>query len=79
MLYGPQGQVKERDEMLNVGQDNVPKGKTWYWVGANQPGRDLITLEKPPDDYASRRRRPRSRSNTGWTTERRWACSRARC
>jgi hypothetical protein len=49
VLYGPQGQVRERDELINVGQDNVPKGKTWYWLGANQPGRDLITLEKPPD------------------------------
>ena len=49
VLYGPQGQVREREELINVGQDNVPKGKTWYWVGANQPGRDLITLEKPPD------------------------------
>jgi hypothetical protein len=49
LLYGPQGQVRQRDETLNVGQDNVPKGKTWYWLGANQPGRDLITLEKPPD------------------------------
>jgi hypothetical protein len=48
VLYGPQGQVRERDELLNVGQDNVPKGKTWYWVGANQPGRDLVTLEPPP-------------------------------
>jgi hypothetical protein len=50
VLYGPQGQVRERDETLNVGNDDVPKGKTWYWVGANQPGRDLVTLEKPPDD-----------------------------
>ena len=49
VLYGPQGQVRERDETLNVGQDDVPKGKTWYWLGANEPGRDLITLEKPPD------------------------------
>jgi len=49
VLYGPQGQVRERDETLNVGEDNVPKGKTWYWMGANQPGRDLISLEKPPD------------------------------
>ena len=49
VLYGPQGQVKERDEVLNVGQDNVPTGKTWYWVGANQPGRDLVSLEKPTD------------------------------
>ena len=49
VLYGPQGQVREREESINVGEDNVPKGKTWYWIGANQPGRDLITLEKPPD------------------------------
>ena len=49
VLYGPQGQVKEREELMNIGQDNVPKGKTWYWIGANQPGRDLIALEKPPD------------------------------
>jgi hypothetical protein len=49
VLYGPQGQIRERDELLNVGEDDVPKGKTWYWIGANQPGRDLVTLEKPPD------------------------------
>jgi len=49
VLYGPQGQIRERDELMDVGQDNVPKGKTWYWVGANEPGQDLITLEKPPD------------------------------
>jgi hypothetical protein len=49
VLYGPQGQVKEREDLLNVGQDNIPKGKTWYWLGANQPGRDIITLQKPPD------------------------------
>src|SRR3954453_23383368 len=49
VLYGPQGQVREREELINVAQDNVPKGKTWYWLGANQPGRDLISLEKPPD------------------------------
>ena len=50
ILYGPQGQVREREQIYNVGLDNVPKGKTWYWVGANEPGRDLVTLEKPPDD-----------------------------
>jgi hypothetical protein len=49
VLYGPQGQVRERQELINVAQDNVPKGKTWYWLGANQPSRDLISLEKPPD------------------------------
>jgi hypothetical protein len=49
ILYGPQGQTRSRQEMINVGQDNVPKGKTWYWAGFNQPGRDILTLEKPPD------------------------------
>jgi hypothetical protein len=49
VLYGPQGQVRTREELINVGQDNAPPGKTWYWAGFNQPGRDIITLEKPPD------------------------------
>ncbi len=44
VLYGPQGQVRTRNEVINVGQDNVPAGKTWYWAGVNQPGRDLISL-----------------------------------
>ncbi len=48
VLYGPQGQVRTREEVLNVGQDNVPAGKTWYWAGVNQPGRDLVSLEKQP-------------------------------
>jgi hypothetical protein len=48
-LYGPQGQVRSREELINVGQDNVPAGKTWYWAGFNQPGQDLFTLHKPPD------------------------------
>jgi len=49
VLYGPQGQVRERDELVNVGQDNAPPGKTWYWAGFNEPSRDIFTLEKPPD------------------------------
>jgi hypothetical protein len=49
VLYGPQGQVRTREELVNVGQDNVPPGKTWYWAGFNQPGRDIFTLQKPPD------------------------------
>ena len=48
-MYGPQGQVRTREEVINVGQDNVPPGKTWYWAGVNQPGRDILTLHKPPD------------------------------
>ncbi|HVM23482.1 MAG TPA: hypothetical protein VM308_09340 [Sphingomicrobium sp.] len=48
-LYGPQGQVRTREETINVGQDNVPPGKTWYWAGVNQPGRDIVTLGKAFD------------------------------
>ena len=50
VLYGPQGQVKTRSEAVNVGQENVPPGETWYWAGVNQPGRDLVNFFKPPDD-----------------------------
>jgi hypothetical protein len=49
VLYGPQGQIRERDELVNVGQDNAPPGKTWYWAGFNQPNRDIFVLHKPPD------------------------------
>lgn len=49
VLYGPQGQIRTREENINVGEDNVPPGKTWYWAGFNQPSRDIFTLEKPPD------------------------------
>ncbi len=49
VLYGPQGQVRSREETINVGEDNAPPGKTWYWAGVNQPNRDLFMLEKPPD------------------------------
>ena len=53
MLYGPQGQIRQRDETINVGQDNVPAGKTWYWAGVSQPGRDVFALHKPPDDMSA--------------------------
>ena len=49
MLYGPQGQIRTREETINVGEDNAPPGKTWYWAGVNEPSRDIFTLEKPPD------------------------------
>ncbi|WP_395624294.1 collagen binding domain-containing protein [Sphingomonas daechungensis] len=49
VMYGPQGQIRTREEMINVGQENVPKGKTWYWAGANQPGRDVIAFHDSPD------------------------------
>ena len=49
VLYGPQGQIREREESIDVGQDNVPAGKTWYWAGFNQPDRDLVALKKPSE------------------------------
>ena len=44
VLYGPQGQIRTREELINVGQENVPPGKTWYWAGANQPLREVVAL-----------------------------------
>jgi hypothetical protein len=49
VLYGPQGQVRTHEELINVGRDNAPPGKTWYWAGFSQPSRDIVTLHKPPD------------------------------
>ena len=49
VMYGPQGQVRTRNELVNVGQDNVPPGETWYWAGINQPGRDLVNFTARPD------------------------------
>ncbi|NUT01454.1 MAG: carboxypeptidase regulatory-like domain-containing protein [Sphingomonas sp.] len=49
VLYGPQGQIRTREEMINVGQENVPAGKTWYWAGVNQPGRDVVAFRHSPE------------------------------
>lgn len=48
VLYGPQGQVRSHVETVNVGQQNVPPGKTWYWAGFNQPGLDLVNFQSQP-------------------------------
>lgn len=50
VLYGPQGQIRTRSENVNIGQENVPSGKTWYWAGVNQPGRDLVDFNRYADD-----------------------------
>ncbi|WP_324806050.1 carboxypeptidase regulatory-like domain-containing protein [Sphingomonas sp. LY29] len=42
ILYGPQGQQRSRLESINVGDNQVPAGKTWYWAGASQPGKSLL-------------------------------------
>jgi hypothetical protein len=52
VLYGPQGQTRTREELINVGQDNVPAGKTWYWAGLNQPGRDLVNFREKTEDLS---------------------------
>ena len=58
ILYGPQGQQRSRLEHLNVGQEQVPPGQTWYWAGVSQPGKDMLSevvkhdeVERQPGDF----------------------------
>lgn len=44
VLYGPQGQVRHERYSQNVGIGNLPPGKTWYWAGALEEGKDLVEL-----------------------------------
>jgi hypothetical protein len=44
VLYGPQGQIRRETSDVPVGADSVPAGKTWYWAGVVEQGRDLIDL-----------------------------------
>ena len=48
VLYGPQGQIRTHEEMVDVGRDSAPPGKTWYWAGFSQPGRDIVSLHRLP-------------------------------
>ena len=50
VLYGPQGQQRSRLETINVGQSQVPAGKTWYWAGVSQPGRNMLSNLVGRDD-----------------------------
>ena len=50
ILYGPQGQQRSRLETINVGQSQVPPGKSWYWAGISQPGRNLLSNLVGRDD-----------------------------
>ena len=43
VTYGPQGQQRSRVEHVNVGQEQVPPGQTWYWAGVSQPGKDMLS------------------------------------
>ena len=61
ITYGPQGQTRSRLEQINIGQQQVPSGKTWYWAGISQPGKLLLGslngrddgggFTEGPDDY----------------------------
>jgi hypothetical protein len=44
VLYGPQGQIRRDGNEIPVGGETVPAGKTWYWAGAIDQGRDLVAL-----------------------------------
>lgn len=47
VLYGPQGQIRHERTSQNVGMQNLPAGKTWYWGGILQEGKDLVDLGTP--------------------------------
>lgn len=55
VLYGPQGQIKRERSSVPVGIESLPAGKTWYWAGVVDAGRDLIDLSQTLVD-----------PNTGW-------------
>lgn len=44
VLYGPQGQTRRNSEVINVGASSIPPRQTWYWAGAGQDNRDLVSL-----------------------------------
>ena len=46
------GKQRSRVELLNVGQQHVPPGTTYYYAGINQPGSDLLGFvgDRPPVD-----------------------------
>jgi hypothetical protein len=50
ILYGPQGQQRSRLEYLNVGQEQVPPGQTWYRASVSQPGKDMLSEIVDRDD-----------------------------
>lgn len=55
VLHGPQGQIKRERTSAPVGIESLPAGKTWYWAGALDAGRDLVGLGRSFAD-----------PNTGW-------------
>ena len=48
VLYGPQGQVRREAHNVPVGLDSIPPRKTYYWLGFDEDGRDLIDVGRTP-------------------------------
>ena len=48
VLYGPQGQIRRDYRTVPVGLNSIPPGKTWFWAGALDENRDLVTLQSDP-------------------------------
>jgi hypothetical protein len=46
VLYGPQGQVRRDVKSVPVGLDSIPPRKTFWWVGADDDGHDLVGLNR---------------------------------
>lgn len=46
VLYGPQGQIRRENELINVGAESIPPRHTWYWAGASQDNHDLVNLNR---------------------------------
>jgi hypothetical protein len=54
VLYGPQGQQRSRVEYVNVGQNQLPPGETWYAASISQPGQDILSDFVGRDDGGGR-------------------------
>jgi hypothetical protein len=55
VLYGPQGQIRRESTIIPVGVNAIEPGKTWWWAGMAEQGRDLIEFDSAFRD-----------PNTGW-------------
>jgi len=54
ILYGPQGQQRSRVEYVNVGQNQLPPGESWYAASISQPGKDILNDFVGRDDGGGR-------------------------
>jgi len=89
VTYGPQGQQRSRLEQVNVGQNQVPTGQTWYWAGVNQPNKDMLGSIVDRREGAERRDRPTDfvdpdlqasvQLEQAWASKRQLDCSRPYC